>query len=266
MAETNYKAAAPVDDFDVAALEDELVGDELVVHNPGMGAVAKPGEVHMTAKLRKVYLSIVHGVGGLSEAGYQKGSLVMDKTVEIYTPPKPAKPGQAQEKSEPAVVTVVSANEFWKQDVPYGSGKIPELYPSEQAAIAAGRRTQYPPFGSGEPLPDARPALELQLLIREPDGVKDRGYFLLEIGGKWWAPCTMIADKTAYAEVNDAITRARLSHEDVGGIIAANFTLETRSKLIRSTGNFTFVPVFRVAGTKTPDELKETMSRITGQK
>ena len=86
MAETNYKAAAPVDNFDTEALEGELVGDELVVHNPGMGAVAKPGEVHMTAKLRKVYLSITHGVGGLSEAGYQKGSLVMDKIVEIYTP------------------------------------------------------------------------------------------------------------------------------------------------------------------------------------
>ena len=72
----------------------------------------------------------------------------------------------------------------------------------------------------------ARPALELQLLVREPEGVQDRGYFLLQIGGSWWAPCTMIADKTAYAEVNDAITRARLAHDAVGGVVAANFALD----------------------------------------
>lgn len=266
MAEIDHKPRNPNDEpdaFDPGSLEDP--GSDVVLHNPNQGALARPGEVRMTAKLRKVYLSITHGVGGLSEAGFPKGSLVLDKTVEIYAPPKPPKPGKEAEKSEPAIVTVVSVNEFWKQDVPYGSGQIPELYPDEQAALKAGRRTQYPPFNSGLPLPDARPALELQLLVREPEGVQDRGYFLLQIGGSWWAPCTMIADKIAYAEVNDAITRARLAHDAVGGVVAANFALETRSKLIRSTGNFTYVPVFRTVGTKNPADLKETLDKLMGK-
>ena len=265
MAEIEHKANPndEPDGFDPASLEEP--GTDVVLHDPNQGALAVPGEVRMTAKLRKVYLSITHGVGGLSEAGFPKGSLVLDKTVEVYSPPKPPKAGKPAEKSEPAICSIVSVKEFWKQDVPYGSGQIPELYPDEAAALKAGRRTAYPPFGSGLPLPDARPALELQLLVQEPEGVQDRGYFLLQIGGKWWAPCTMIADKTAYAEVNDAVTRARLAHDSVGGICAANFALETRSKLIRSTGNFTFVPVFRTVGTKAPGELKEMLDKLSGK-
>ena len=263
MAEIEHKANVndEPDGFDPESLGDE---QSLVVRDSAAHAVALPGEVRMTAKLRPVYLSITHGVGGLSEAGFPKGSLVLDKTVEVYAPPKPPKPGKEPEKSDPAIVTVVSVTEFWKQDVPFGSGQIPETYVDERAALAAGRRTQYPPFGSGLPLPDARPALTVRLLVREPEGVQDRGHFLLQIGDAWWAPCTMIADKTAYAEVNDAITRARLAHDSVGGIVAANFALETRSKLIRSTGNFTYVPVFRAVGTKTPDQLKEVLARVNG--
>ena len=262
MAEIPAKPENP-DDFNPETFEEPERGVE--VYEAGQHAIARPGDVRFTAHLKPVYLNIVHGVGALSEAGYPKGALVLDKEVEIYSPPRPAKPGEAQAKDEPAVVTILSVQEFWKEEVKYGSGMIPRTWATKAEALAAGMTTEYPPWNSGLPMPNVRPALSLKMLVREPEGVTDRGHFLLNIGNEWWAPCTMIADKTAYGEVVDPITRATYTHGSTG-IHSATWALSTRSKLIKSTSNFTFVPVLRIIGTKTPAEIQNLLDVVEGRR
>ena len=253
-------------DFSPETFEEPANGERAVeVYDANRSAIARPGDVRFTAHLKPVYLSVVHGVGALSEAGYPKGALVLDKEVEIYSPPRPAKPGEAQVKEDPAIVTILSVQEFWKEEVKFGSGQLPRTWATKAEAQAAGMVTEYPKWGSGLPMPNVRPALSLKLLVREPEGVQDRGHFLLEIGGKWWAPCTLIADKVAYGEVVDPITRATYTH-GATGIFSATWALSTRSKLIKSTQNFTFVPVFRICATKTAAEIEELLVVVEGRK
>jgi hypothetical protein len=260
MAETTFNKPSDPDGFDPDSFENqEERGVEL--YDASKSAVATIGQTSFTGRLKPAYISVAHGVGGLSEAGYAKGALVIDKQVEVYSPPRPAKPGKEPEKSEPAKAIILSIQDFWKQEVPFGAGVLPEIYANEAEAIKAGRRTVYPKWGSGDPMPDARPALTIRMLVQEPEGVNDRGHFLIEFDGKWWAPCTMIADKTAYGEVIDPLTRASdFTHKDTG-IHSALWSLETRSKMAKKTGNFTFVPVFKVIGTLSPDQVKELLAK-----
>ena len=251
-------AAAPADEDEFAPPE------EHALEVRPSGAIARPGEVSFTARLKPVYLSVVHGVGKLSEMGFPKGALVLDKEVEVYTPPRPAKPGEKPAAEDPALVTVLSVSEYWKEEVPFGTGVIPKTWPTEKDAQADGKITQYPKWGTTGKMPDARPAVAIRMLVREPDGVEDRGHFLINLNGIWWAPCTLIADKTAYGEVIDPLTRALYTH-GASGIHTANWALSTRSKMAKTTGNFTYVPVFRVVGTKTPEDVTLLMAKLNGQ-
>lgn len=223
------------------------------------GMPAKPGEMRFTGHLKKPYLQIAHGVGGLSQAGFTPGELVLDKTVVVYSPPKVVK-GTPTE-ALPAVATIVTVTDYWKEVTKFGDPNLPRTWPTEGAAVKDGMITQYPPFGSGLPLPTARPALNIDLLVKEPEGVEDRGTFLFKIGDSYWAPARFICDKAMYTEVITPLTKANYTH-GASGIYSANFELSTRNKLIKSTGNFTWVPVVKLASTKTPDEIAEVKATL----
>lgn len=247
------------DSFNPDELESEEQALELADKNTQL---AKPGEIRFTGHLKRPYLQIAHGVGGLAQAGFSPGELVIDKTVVVYSPPKLVK-GAAQE-SPPAVVTIVSVYDYWKEVTAFGSPDLPRTWPSEAAAEADGMVTKYPPFGSGLPLPNARPALNIDLLVKEPEGVEDRGTFLFALDGAHWAPARFICDKAMYTEVITPLTKAVYTH-GASGIFSATFELTTRNKLIKKTGNFTWVPCLKLAGTKTPkqiDELKAVMGNL----
>ena len=261
MAEVPFTPGQPVAEEEIAPEQEEQA---LELRNSS-GALAVPGTINFTARLKPVYLSVVHGVGKLSEAGFPKGALVLDKEVEVFTPPRPPKPGEQPAEAVPAVATILAVTEYWKEEVPFGTGKIPKTWNSEEEALADGMITKYPKWGTNGKMPNARPALSIRMLVREPEGVEDRGRFMIDLGGVWWAPCTLIADKTAYLEAADPMTRLTYTHGDAG-IYTANVLLSTRSRMAKTTGNFTFVPVFRVVGTKTPDEVKLLLTKITGKK
>ena len=235
---------------------DELENGELEVASKQM-ALVRPGEVKFIGHLKKPYLQIAHGVGGLAQAGFAPGELVVDKTVVVYSPPKLVK-GVATE-AKPAVVTLVTITDYWKEVTAFGSAELPRTWPDEASAVADGMRTQYPPFGSGLPLPNARPALNIDLLVREPEGVEDRSTFLFNLDGAYWAPARFICDKAMYTEVISPLTKAQYTHGKAG-IYTATFELSTRNKLFKPTGNYTWVPVIRLAKTKTPQQVEELKS------
>lgn len=239
------------DEFNPEELEADEKALELADRNT---AIAKPGEIRFTGHLKRPYLQIAHGVGGLAQAGFTPGELVVDKTVVVYSPPKISK-GVAKEPS-PAIVTIVSVVDYWKEVTQFGSEALPRTWPDEASAKAAGMITQYPPFGSGLPLPNARPALNIDLLVKEPEGVEDRGTFLFALDGAYWAPARFICDKAMYTEVITPLTKAVYTHGS-SGIFSATFALSTRNKFIKKTGNYTWVPVIKLIGTKTPQQLEE---------
>jgi len=244
----------PEDDFNPESLENEETGLELSPQTTG--ALAVPGEARFTATLRPIYLSIAHGVGGLAQEGFTPGQLVLDKEVVVYSPPTKGKEG-----GDPAIVTILSAVEFWKEVTQFGSPDLPRTWATKQEAIADGMTTEYPPWGSGDPLPTCRPALNLKLLVKEPEDVEDRGRFLIEANGAFWAPCSMIADKGQYNEVIDPLTRASFTHKATG-LYSATWALSTRNKMVKSTGNYVWVPAIRTIGTKTEAEVKELLAAI----
>ena len=254
----NPAAAASADSFDPDQFEEQETAVEL---HRGGGAVAKLGQAAFTLKLPKRYLQVAHGVGGLSQEGYTPGELVIAKAVSVYTPPKQAKGKEIQAKAEPAIVSVLEAIEFWKEETVFGGGTLPRTWDSEVEAQAAGMTTVYPKWGSGLPMPTARPAINLKLLVREPEGVCDRGYFMLELAGKFWAPCNMIVDKGSYKEVAESLSTAVYVHGE-GKLHVANFALTTRNKFVKSTGNYTWVPVFQMLGAKSPAEIEELSNKM----
>lgn len=241
--------------FDPEEMNDE---QDIVVHT-GSTALAKPGEVRFAGRLKKPYLRIAHGVGGLAQAGFTPGQLVLsesdalDKGVIVYSPPSIQK---KDAKPEPAIITIATAVDFWKEVTKFGEGNLPRTWATEEDAIADGMTTKYPPWGSGLPMPNARPALQLDILIREPEDVEDRGTFLFKIGDAFWAPARFICDKGMYTEVITPLTKASYTH-GATGIFSATFELSTRNKLTKSTGNYTWVPVLKLASTKTPEQVEE---------
>ncbi len=245
-------------DFDPASF-DEGAGTDVVVVPPS--SIAKVNEVNFTAQVKPEYVSIVHGVGKLSEMGFVQGELVLDKEVVIYSPPRQAKKSDKQEADAPAVVTILSVTEFFKEQTEYGSGDLPRTWGTEAEAKADGMITEYPPWGSGLPMPNARRAITLRLLIKEPPDVEDRSHFFFKIGEDWWAPATYIADKMSYKEVAQWLTKTMFAYKSTG-ITAATCGMSTRSLLIKKTGNFTKVPVFQVLGTKTPEEIRNLQTAI----
>ena len=239
------------DEFSPEELESEERA--LEVSNKNV-ALAKPGEVRFTGHLKKPYLQIAHGVGGLSQAGFSPGEMVVDKTIVVYSPPKPVK--GTVSSADPAIVTIASVSDYWKEVTQFGSPDLPRTWQTEELAIADGMVTQYPPFGSGLPLPTARPALNIDLLVREPEGTEDRGVFLFKLGDAYWAPARMICDKAQYNEVISPLTKAMYTH-GASGIYSATWEFRTRNKLVKSTGNFVWVPDIKLAKTKTPQEIEE---------
>ena len=250
-----------VDDasFDVAEMDND--NQALELHSRGL--IARPNEMNFVAKLKPIYLSIAHGVGKLSQNGFQPGELVLNGEVTVYSPPKQPKKGAAPEPDAPAVVTIVSATQFWKEVTKFGTGDLPRTWDTEAEANAAGKTTVYPKWGSGLPMPTARPAMNLKLLVKEPEGVNDRSHFLIETCGAFWAPCTMIADKGSFDEVQDPLTRAQVTHGP-SGIVSATWGFSTRNKLIKSTGNYTWVPSIRIIGTKSPSDVADMLKKIGG--
>lgn len=82
----------------------------------------------------------------------------------------------------------------------------PRKWDSEEAAIADGRVTQWPPYGEDGPKPDADPYRDIMLMVQAPDGMETNPGFQVSIGGDDYAVGIFSMGRTNYFEnaKNDA--------------------------------------------------------------
>lgn len=157
-------------------------------------------------------LKVVSSMGNLKKS-FNEGELVFDKPEEFVI----AEPGEKVE------VLVVGITHQWKEYVPGPPvpGKILKVYPSKAAALAAGERTEWPPYGSNEPGPTVRESAHLILLIK-PNTDAMTTAPLVEAFGSQWIPVRFYADRSYYEHAGRAVIRASNQNlKAVGGYTGA---------------------------------------------
>ena len=150
-------------------------------------------------------MATVHIAHNLSESepeGTVKGSVWLSRKSDLKWPCKVADLGRRFN------FIPFSVSHSWREVVPYGQGLIPREFASKQEADAAGMITEFQPSGSGK-MRNCVPVYTMWVLIEAPDGVKDNGFFYLNLGGKLYAPAQMFVDKyTSYVSLKTTLQSA----------------------------------------------------------
>ena len=150
-------------------------------------------------------MATVHIAHNLSESepeGTVKGSVWLSRKSDIKWPCKVADLGRRFN------FIPFSVSHSWREVVPYGQGIIPREFATKQEADAAGMITDFQPSGTGK-MRNCVPVYTMWVLIEAPDGVKDNGFFYLNLGGKLYAPAQMFVDKyTSYVSLKTTLQSA----------------------------------------------------------
>jgi hypothetical protein len=244
------------DDEDLDFTPSEYEGENLPAVRASF-AVDKPGESSFVVDAAPPELKIAYGVGGLSQAGFTTGQIVLGEEVVMYSPPN----AKGKDESAPCYVTVLKTDQYWKERKAWPWTTPPRTFANQAAAKAAGMITQFPPRGSAESndrskWPNCGEAATLSLLVHEPEGVEDRTRFIINVGDKWYAPAVMYIEKQAFTEVGKPISNAALYTHRATGLLSATFALKTRQVQAKTTGNFTTIPYASLVGTKTREEIE----------
>jgi len=166
--------------------------------------------------------------------------------------------GVVAEQGEPAEVIILSVRRYWKENQPvYDPNSIPDEKPTKQAVIDSGgtfdRRTAPP--GAKE----YRPAAEIRLLVKKPEGTVS-SLFGFELEGTEWAAARMFVDRSAAQEMLPVLAQ----DISTGGLRARGFLsgvyeIRTRERQFQN-GNTTWVPrprLIRFSSDDTVAKLKE---------
>lgn len=150
-------------------------------------------------------MATVHIAHNLSESepeGTVKGSVWLSRKSDLKWPCKVADLGRRFN------FIPFSVSHSWREVVPYGQGLIPREFATKQEADAAGMITEFQPSGTGK-MRNCVPVYTMWVLIEAPDGVKDNGFFYLNLGGKLYAPAQMFVDKyTSYVSLKTTLQSA----------------------------------------------------------
>lgn len=198
----------------------------------GEGAVAHYTEptdgqyVPAEAKLYSNYLKIGYGTGEGAKSGIPVGAFFFAKTTEPICKQK-----------VPMKCIIIKARGFWREWKAFDPNNPARDFPSEQLALQAGLRTRNPPYGSGQPLSNCSPAVELQLLIEKPGNV-DAPEFSILLDGKQYALARMVVERSQYRDIErmmDNIPRCDATFRGVpavqGRIDAFPVTLTTTTTI-----------------------------------
>lgn len=266
-------------------MDDDNIGLDQEPEDTALAPVPEPGSTGITiadashptgvtGTMKIPQLRMAHGVGSLSAAGFSPGELVLGSPDDggaavVYSPAK-----RGEKDSAPAHVIILSAREYWKEIPPQGTTDFSQVrtFATEQEALAAGMRTQWPPRGSAldtrENYPNCARAVQLTLLIREPEGVEDRSVFFIPLKEKdtetFWTLGTFYVERHGYTEVAPEIRKAELFTHRVTGLASAVWELRSKQKLFPKTGNHTWIPSIRLCGTLTPDVMDSIRKLIAG--
>jgi hypothetical protein len=170
------------------------------------------------------YLSVVYGVGGLHDKGFNEGALVVDKRFAITD----------KKTSVPVIVLgVVSYWKDWLTQADFSAGKKSNRYATEAQALAAGKSTTWTddPTGAIDPIkgrvkrvpPSAAKAYDLKVLVRRPPVLRnaqgeednDDSLFFLPIGEHFYCPATITFEKTSKEKFEQTLQACQImaAHE-----------------------------------------------------
>lgn len=147
-------------------------------------------------------IHIAHNLSESEPEGTVKGSVWLSRKSDIKWPCKVADLGKKFN------FIPFSVAHSWREVVPFGTGQIPREFGSKAEADAAGMITDFQPSGSGK-MRNCAPMYTLWILIEAPEGVKDDGFFYLNLAGKFYAPAQLYVDKyTSYVSLKSTLQSA----------------------------------------------------------
>lgn len=143
-------------------------------------------------KMYASFIKIAYGVGEGAKAGLPSGAFFFHGATEAVCAPK-----------KPLSAVILKAAGFWKEwtDFKGGAGELPREFATEEQAKAAGLVTRWGPYGSNAPKRNCAPAVDLMLLVQEPEGGTSSPEFTILLDGKLYAPARTIIDKKQYEQI-----------------------------------------------------------------
>jgi hypothetical protein len=135
-------------------------------------------------------LQLTHGVGALAES-FNPGDLVLDK--EHLVCPKGSKIEAIMLRIDQFYREILS-REAWEANEFPRNFEGPDLATCKQRAQAAGLRVDW----EGDIGPDAGPAMDIVLLLRQPKGLSCPLFAIKLDDGEPWAIAQLSADKRVY--------------------------------------------------------------------
>lgn len=167
------------------------------------------------------FLDISYSTGFGVEKGMRPGSLVFGREHVIADP------------KAPMTCVIMGAAPFWREWKVYDPNSKPREFANEAEAVKAGMRTARTPKGSGLPMPDCGPAVELALFVQEPAKPTTSLAFTLMFGGKRYAAARFKVCGTQYACIEKMLAQlpgmdaAMRGRPPVEGRLAAFFVTLT---------------------------------------
>lgn len=191
--------------------------------------------------LRLPRLQLVYGVGRLSK-DYNPGSLILGDDNLLV------------EKGKPLRVIILHAMWYWKEylsGATYQPGKMPRSYRTVDEVKANGGTTAW----EGSTGPTFNRALQMRLLIQQPEGVLCSLFGGFDIAGKAYAPAVWDVDKSAYRRVGPVVLAAAQFSLRQRGLISGLFEIVTKSEQIKD--NLTVVPTMKLVGHNSDDAIAQ---------
>ena len=214
-----------------------------VATRPTGGAVGAVEDVTgEVAGVKLLYAQIAYGVGGLHNAGFPDGSLVLDGKYVVAN------------RKVPARIIPVKATQSWKdyfKNADFAAGLRPARYATAKEAIATGKRVQTRDKNSGwadDPTgarkPDGRPVRvgpEISMIwdlvfllqkgmVQDKDGNEAfaDGLFFVKLGDSYYCPAQISFEKQGFDPFDQTISRAlALSKQEGVPIHRWLYTLRT---------------------------------------
>lgn len=204
--------------------------------NMSLGAVT--GETSQS-DIRIPYLQIAYGVGKLATK-FNPGDFVLGGEHLLVS------------RGKPLTVIILAAVKYYKEKLSKSdldAGLRPRSFATEAEVLKNKGTLEYKNAPDGSRIhPTFGPAMDLKLLIQQPEGLT-QGPFGLEIDGAFYTPAYFSVDKAGYTRVGKEIqTQQSLALSKVG-LLAGLWELHTEIQLIN--GNNTVVPMIKLMGRTT---------------
>lgn len=179
-------------------------------------------------QIRIPWINIAHGVGGLFNAGFTPGDIVLDKEHCLA------------KVEDPLYVIILKSKEYLKETLSndeFKSGIRPKMFSTFDEARAAGYSTDWTNDERGNRVPpQVRPAANYMMLIRKPNDLDLPMHFNIVIDSHEWALAQFSVDKSAFNRVNKPLRSAIAFALKNAGLTRGLFKLWTQKEIIQSNG------------------------------